>query len=171
MKELSELAALGFVAQAHQLEESVNHVARHAADSLFLGQGLILIASSNAQLEGWMTLPPGQLLPDVDSAKPVTWIVPPGNKVIPLLHGDNSEIAVRLTANPIARSICDAVDAPLVSTSANLSGRPVARNRFVLRRQFLSLVDYLVPGDCGPASGPSEIRHLLTGQVLRPRQS
>ena len=134
-------------------------------------KGLILIASNNAQLEGWMTLPPGQLLPDVDSAKPVTWIVPPGNKVIPLLHGDNSEIAVRLTANPIAHSICDAVDAPLVSTSANLSGRPVARNRFVLRRQFLSLVDYLVPGDCGPASGPSEIRHLRTGQVLRPRQS
>ena len=134
-------------------------------------KGLILVASSNAQLEGWMTLPRGQLLPDADRAEPVTWIVPPGNKVTTLLRGNNSGIAVRLTANPIARSICDAVDAPLVSTSANLSGRPVARNRFVLRRQFLSLVDYLVPGDCGPASGPSEIRHLLTGQVLRPRQS
>ena len=134
-------------------------------------KGLILIASSNAQLDGWIALPNGKLLPDGNSAEPVTWIAPPGARTMPLLRGDNSGIAVRLTTNPIARSICDAVDSPLVSTSANLSGRPVARNRFVLRRQFMSLVDYLVPGDCGPASGPSEIRDLLTGQVLRPRQS
>ncbi len=134
-------------------------------------KGLILIASDNTQLEGWIALPHGRLLPDADAAKAVTWIVPPGNKVTPLQRGDNPGIAVRLTTNPIARSICDAVNSPLVSTSANLSGRPVARNRFVLRRQFLSLVDYLVPGDCGPASGPSEIRHLLTGQVLRPHES
>lgn len=134
-------------------------------------KGLILIASSNAQLDGWIALPDGRPLPDADNANPITWIVPPGDKVTPLLRGENSGVAVRLTTNPIARSICDAVDSPLVSTSANLSGRPVARNRFVLRRQFLSLVDYLVPGDCGSDSGPSEIRDLLTGQVLRPRQS
>ena len=134
-------------------------------------KGLILIASNNSQLDGWIALSDGQPLPDADSANPVTWIVPPGDKVTPLLRGENLGVAVRLTTNPIARSICDAVDSPLVSTSANLSGRPVARNRFVLRRQFFSLVDYLVPGDCGPDSGPSEIRDLLTGQVLRPRQS
>ena len=134
-------------------------------------KGLILIASNNTQLDGWIALPDGGPLPDADCANPVTWVVPPGDKVTSLLRGENLGIAVRLTTNPIARSICEAVDSPLVSTSANLSGRPVARNRFVLRRQFFSLVDYLVPGDCGSDSGPSEIRDLLTGQVLRPRQS
>ena len=29
------------------------------------------------------------------------------------------------------------------------------------------LVDFIVPGNCGPASGPSEIRNLMTGQILR----
>jgi L-threonylcarbamoyladenylate synthase len=134
-------------------------------------KGLILIASDKAQLDGWIEIPDGQLLPDPDAANSITWIVPPGHKVTRVVRGDNLGVAVRLTTNPIAASICDAVDSPLVSTSANLSGQPVARNRFVLRRQFSGLVDYLVPGDCGPDSGPSEIKDLLTGQVLRPRQS
>ena len=79
--------------------------------------------------------------------------------------------AVRLTTNPVAHALCNAVDSPLVSTSANRSGQPTARNRFVLQRQFANEVDYIVPGDCGPASGPSEIRDFVSGKVLRPRSA
>ena len=133
------------------------------------GKGLILIAASADQLDGWVSLPPGKSLPAPDPSHPVTWIVPPGPLVDPLLRGQHAGIAVRLTTNPVARALCEAVDSPVVSTSANLSGKPTARNRFVLRRQFAHRVDYVVPGDCGPASGPSEIRDFATGKVLRPR--
>lgn len=133
------------------------------------GKGLILIAANVDQLDGWISLPPGKSLPAPDPEHPVTWIVPPGPLVDPLLRGQHAGIAVRLTTNPIARALCEAVDSPIVSTSANISGKPTARNRFVLRRQFAHRVDYVVPGDCGPASGPSEIRDLATGKVLRPR--
>lgn len=132
-------------------------------------KGLILIASSNDQLDGWVSLPHSQSLPVPDPSHPVTWIVPPGHKVASMIRGDNPGVAIRLTSNPVAAAICDAVDSPIVSTSANLSGKPVARNRFVLRRQFAQRVDYIVPGDCGPASGPSEIRDFVSGKVLRPR--
>ena len=131
-------------------------------------KGLILIAADAGQLEGWIDLPAGRSLPDPDPRLPVTWIVPPGPKVSPALCGHHATIAVRLTTNPTAKALCEAADAPLVSTSANLSGKPTARNRFVLRRQFGKLVDYIVPGDCGPASGPSEIRDFTSGRVLRP---
>jgi L-threonylcarbamoyladenylate synthase len=133
------------------------------------GKGLILIAAAAEQLDGWADLPAGRSLPEPEPAYPITWIVPPGPFVHPLLRGDNDGIAVRLTTNPIARSLCNAVDSPLVSTSANLTGRPTARNRYVLRRQFMQRVDYVIPGDCGPVEGPSEIREFLTGKVLRPR--
>jgi len=133
------------------------------------GKGLILIAAAANQLDGWIDLPAGRALPEPDPVYPITWIVSPGPFVHSLLRGDNDGIAVRLTTNPIARSLCNAVDSPLVSTSANLTGRPTARNRYVLRRQFMQRVDYVVPGDCGPVDGPSEIREFLTGKVLRPR--
>ena len=132
-------------------------------------KGLILIAADADQLEGWIDLPGGRSLPDPDPSHPVTWIVPPGPMVTPALCGSHTTIAVRLTTNSTAKALCEAADAPLVSTSANLSGKPTARNRFVLRRQFGNVVDYIVPGDCGPASGPSEIRDFVSGQVLRPR--
>lgn len=133
-------------------------------------KGLILIAANEAQLEGWVDLG-GQALPAPDPAHPVTWIVPPGPRVSPLLCGEHPTIAVRITTNPVARAMCEMVDSPLVSTSANLSGKPTARNRFVLRRQFAGLADYVVPGDCGPASGPSEIRDFVSGKILRPRSA
>ena len=132
-------------------------------------KGLILIAANAGQLEGWISLPEGAALPDPDPAHPVTWIVPPGPRVTPLLRGTHTNLAVRITTNPTAVALCLAADSPLVSTSANLSGKPTARNRNILQRQFGSVVDYVVPGDCGPASGPSEIRDFKTGDILRPR--
>ena len=132
-------------------------------------KGLILVAANAAQLDGWVDLPDGEALPAPDPSHPVTWIVPPGPKTSPLLRGDHASIAVRLTTNPVAKALCEAADSPLVSTSANLSGKPTARNRLVLRRQFARVVDYIVPGDCGPARGPSEIRDFASGRILRPR--
>jgi len=134
-------------------------------------KGLILIAADASQFDGWIDLPAGTSLPEPDPAQAITWLVPPGPHVSELLRGDHENLAVRITINPVAKMLCEAVGSPLVSTSANLSGRPTARNRFVLQRQFANVVDYVVPGDCGPASGPSEIRDFTSGKILRPRAS
>ena len=133
-----------------------------------VAKGLILIAANATQLEPWVDIPL-ETIPAVDTRNPTTWIVPPGELAGFAVRGNHEGVAVRLTSHPIARSICDTVGSPIISTSANLSGRPVARNAYILRRQFGSLVDYVVPGNCGPAFGPSEIRNLMTGQVLRQR--
>lgn len=132
-------------------------------------RGLILVAADAGQFEGWVALPAGAALPDPDPGHPTTWVVPPGAQASAWLCGKHAGLAVRITTNPTAATLCLAVDSPLVSTSANLSGRPPARNRFVLQRQFASVADYIVPGDCGPASGPSEIRDFASGEILRPR--
>ena len=133
-------------------------------------KGLILIASDKAQFDDWLDLG-GTTIPEPDALQPITWIAPARPGLSPLVTGHRNSLAIRITTNPIAAAICDAVESPIVSTSANLAGRPVARNHIVLRRNFGACVDYIVPGDCGPASGPSEIRYLETGKVLRPRES
>lgn len=132
-------------------------------------KGLILIAADTDHLEDWIDLPRGTGLPAPAADRPTTWIVPARSCVSRLVRGVHESVAVRLTTNPIAHALCKALSAPLVSTSANTSGRPVARNRFLLQQQFGALVDYIVPGACGPASGPSEIRVFETGLVLRPK--
>jgi L-threonylcarbamoyladenylate synthase len=130
-------------------------------------KGMILIAADVEQLSGWVPDDLARRIPAPNSAKPTTWVVEPGPSVGALLRGAHESIAVRLTTNPVAAAICKAVESPITSTSANFSGRPVVRNRITLLRHFGPLVDYVVPGDCGPAMGASEIRRLEDGMILR----
>lgn len=130
--------------------------------------GLVLIVSDPLQLAGWVVARVDKLSLPSTPDKPVTWVVEATAEVPAWIRGRHDSIAVRHTRHPVAAALCDAVDSPLVSTSANVSGHPPASNRFVLRRQFGTLVDYIVPGDCGPAGGASEIRDHKTGKVLRP---
>ncbi len=130
-------------------------------------KGFILIAASRDQFDGWVNVPVAKI-PDPDPSRPISWVAAAAPGVSTLVRGAHDGIAVRLTTNPIAKALSEAVDSPLVSTSANTAGERVARNRFVLRRRFAACVDYIVPGHCGPATGPSEIRDLSTGKVLRP---
>ncbi len=130
-------------------------------------KGLILIASDAKQLDPWIKLPTKVSLPKPVDKYPVTWIVPYSAKISKLVTGKNKGVAIRLTINPIVQSICSAVESAVISTSANLSGQPTVKNQTELKEKFADLVDYIVPGNCGPALGPSEIRNLITGQVLR----
>ena len=131
-------------------------------------KGLILLAANASQFDDWISLPAGISLPPPDPDKPITWIVPAGEKAGDRIQGDNAGIAVRITTHPVAKAICEAARSPIVSSSANLSGQPVAEDQASLQQQFGSLVDYIVPAPCGPSAGPSQIRDLLSGDVLRP---
>lgn len=133
--------------------------------------GLILIASAPDQLEPWGQLPEGYATLESSLEHPVTWVVPARPSVPYSIRGKHSNVAVRITSHPVAAALCEAAGSALVSTSANIAGRRPARNALVLRRQFGRLVDYIVPGQCGPAGGASEIRDLASGRVLRAAKS
>ena len=128
--------------------------------------GLVLIASCVEQLDGWAKLPRAASL-ESSLEHPVTWIVPADVNVPYWIKGEHDGLAVRISQHPVASALCDAADSLLVSTSANIAGRPPARTAYVLRRSFRSLVDCIVPGRCGPARGASEIRDLKSGKVIR----
>lgn len=130
--------------------------------------GLVIIAAAPGQLEGWVE--PSVLEGDgtLGHADGITWIARAGPRVPFWIRGEHEGIAVRITAHPVAAALCLASGTALVSTSANVSGRPPTRRRFVLRRNLGDLVDFVVPGDCGDAGGPSEIRELGSGRVVRP---
>lgn len=132
--------------------------------------GLILIASIPAQLEPYASVPAETSRLASDIEHPITWVLPATASAPSWIRGRHPGIATRICAHPVAAALCDAVGSALVSTSANRSGHPPARNGVVLRRHFGRLVDYIVPGACGPARGASEIRDFATGAVLRPAE-
>jgi L-threonylcarbamoyladenylate synthase len=72
-----------------------------------------------------------------------------------------------VTAHPLAAALCRACGHPLVSTSANLSGRSPARTALAVRRQLGQSLDYVLSGPAGGADKPTEIRDLRTGRQVR----
>ncbi|MEO0996598.1 MAG: Sua5/YciO/YrdC/YwlC family protein [Pseudomonadota bacterium] len=134
-------------------------------------RGLILVAGTADAFDGWADLgdEPAALRSNVSA--PTTWIVPAGPRVYPLLSGGRPTLAVRLTDFPVIDALTARAGEPLVSTSANLSGHGPIRHPLTIRRRFRGELDAIVPGTLGGASGPSEIRDLASGRVLRPRRA
>jgi L-threonylcarbamoyladenylate synthase len=131
------------------------------------GQGLILIASRLEQIE------PLVRFAGIDRDRvlaawpgPVTWILPPSHRVPEWVLGRHEGVAIRLTAYPPARLLCD-LAGPLISTSANPAGHAPARSAFRVRAYFPGGIDYVVPGTSGGQRAPSEIRDARSGAVLR----
>lgn len=135
-----------------------------------VSQGLILVASHFHQLEEYLALvPPDRLQRALDTwPGPYTWLIPARKRVPRWLRGDHATLAVRVSAHPVVRALCDALGMPIVSTSANPSGQPPARTAEEVRRYFGDALDVIVPGEVGGRAAPTEIRDLMTGEVVRP---
>ncbi|BBN80039.1 threonylcarbamoyl-AMP synthase [Pseudoalteromonas sp. A25] len=136
-----------------------------------VSKGLILLADNY-----------GQCLPYVDDAKipmdkrtalfsswpsAVTWLLPAKASTPKWLTGEHDTIAVRVTAHPQCKALTRLFGKPLVSTSANLSGEQPVMSLDEARRIFNELVDCYVHGELGGNAAPSQIKHALSGAVIR----
>ena len=83
------------------------------------------------------------------------------------LTGEFSSLAVRVSAHPQVRALCHSYGKPLVSTSANLTTYPACRTELEVRLQLGERIDYILPGNVGANSNPSEIRDVITNQLFR----
>ncbi len=137
-----------------------------------LEKGLILIAASLEQLRPFVRLPdaqpPAWLEPVLASwPGPHTWLLPAAEGLPVWINGGSEKIAVRVTAHPLAAELCRHFGGPLVSTSANRSGRPPARTPLQVRSRCPG-VDLILHGATGGLHRPTPIRDALTGERIRP---
>ena len=132
------------------------------------GKGLILIGSNIRQFHGLVDLDRLERREQILASWPghVTWILPARPGAPRWLRGDSRTLAVRVSAHPDVRRLCDRTGA-LVSTSANPAGAPPARTGAGVRAYFGPGVDFIIPGRAGPAARPSEIRDAVSGRILR----
>jgi len=132
-------------------------------------KGLILIAAETEQLQPYLGPVSARCWQRILRSwpGPVTWLLPAGEHTPGWLCGAHATLAVRVTAHPLAAALCHRLGGALVSTSANLSGHPMARNALQVRRQFPRGIDYILTGRVGPETQPSEIRDAHSGRIVR----
>jgi tRNA threonylcarbamoyl adenosine modification protein (Sua5/YciO/YrdC/YwlC family) len=134
-------------------------------------KGLILIAAEWQQLTPYLdisSLSDEQLQRVLDSwPGPYTWVFPAKTTTPKWLTGQFSSLAVRVSTHPQVRALCQLYGKPLVSTSANLTSLPACRTEHEVRLQLGERIGFILPGDVGTNSNPSEIRDVMTNQLLR----
>lgn len=131
-------------------------------------RGLILVAASIEQFDFLLAGLRNSDIAKLHMSWPGanTWLIPHRDLIPPWICGRHDSVAVRVSAHPVVKSLCERFGGPIVSTSANPRGLAPARNALRARAYFGSAV-YYVPGQVDMHARPSVIRDLLTEQVLR----
>lgn len=131
-------------------------------------KGLILIASDFQQIEPFIIADKAileRILPGWPG--PVTWILPVQPWVPYWLTGEHHSLAVRVTAHPLARDLCEIYGGPLVSTSANPAGKPPAKRYIEVLKSFSTENLEILKGDVGKLDRATPIYNALDGSSVR----
>lgn len=131
-------------------------------------KGLILVADNIHQFDFLLEDLPERWVERLAGSwpGPNTWLVPHQGRLPQWVTGEHDSVALRVSAHPLVRDLC-ALTGPLVSTSANRSGRPAARSRLRVQQYFPDELDGVLGGALGGRKNPSLIRDLRTGDVIR----
>ena len=131
-------------------------------------KGLILLSSDIDYCLPYVDASAAELEPlRQPAARPTTYLVPASDYCPAWIRGEFTTVAVRVTDHPLIGILCDGLEAPLVSTSANRAGRSPARNALQMRRQFGDELDFIVTGFNTGGSRASEIKFLHGGASVR----
>lgn len=107
------------------------------------------------------------------ASRPTTVIYPGAKGVAPALIAPDGTIGIRIPADGFCRELCRRLGAPVVSTSANISGQPAAGRFDEIADEIADGVDYVCrSGRDNPPSAPSDIYKVADdGTILTIRAS
>ncbi|HET7314568.1 L-threonylcarbamoyladenylate synthase [Salinisphaera sp.] len=132
-------------------------------------RGLIVVAADASQLAPLVD-------PRADAAwrraveswpGPTTWLLPARRDAPWWLTGGRATIALRETAHGLTRALCAEFDGPIVSTSANVTGRPPVASAWRARARFGDRIDLVLGGEPDTPGRPSTIRNAVTDETVR----
>lgn len=107
-------------------------------------KALICLVDSESRLSRYV-----RNVPDVAwdlmelATTPITVIFDDASGLAPNLIADDGSIAMRITREPFSKELCYRFQKPIVSTSANISGKPAAQHFRDISPALLETVDYV----------------------------
>jgi L-threonylcarbamoyladenylate synthase len=134
-------------------------------------KGLILLAGDFSQLLPYIDV--AQLSKQTSAKLAENWpegvtlLIPKNKSISKLLTGKFDSIAVRVTRQVDVVALCKQTNKPIVSTSANLSGKEPARTWQTLDPELVNKIDFIIEGETLGRTSPSKIIDVLTGSIIR----
>jgi len=131
-------------------------------------KGLIIVASDLMQVHAVVSQSVDLIGVELAKYWPgfYSLIMAKNSKLNNLVSGRHNKIAVRVSSDKHVRQICSFIDIPIVSTSANLSGKYSVKTYKECVRQFGNRV-LVLPGKIGGYKKPSSIIDWDSKKVIR----
>jgi len=149
-------------------EEAVKKIysVKQRADS----KSMLVLLDSSAKLDYYISDFPNIALDLIElSDKPLTIIYSGAKNLAPNLIAEDGSIGIRITQESFSKELCRRFKKPIVSTSANISGKPSPANFSEIESAIIDAVDYVVNyrQDDLTKSKPSSIIKLDAGGVVK----
>jgi len=113
-------------------------------------KSMLCLLDGAGKLQGYVDVPDAawQLLeattPEEEyESRPLTIIYPHARNVANNLVAEDGSIGIRITNETFSHALCERLHHPIVSTSANISGEPTAKNFSQISQAIRDGVDYI----------------------------
>ena len=131
-------------------------------------QGLLLVATHIGQFDAFLEGLERKYYEELDRTwpGPTTYLVPDNGFAPRWVVGEHQTLGLRISDHPVIKALCS-LTGPLISTSANISGSPPMKSAEEIKEVFSEGIDYVLLGELGNLGRPTEIKNILTGEILR----
>ncbi|MDP4238701.1 MAG: L-threonylcarbamoyladenylate synthase [Bacteroidota bacterium] len=108
-------------------------------------KAMLVLVDSPAKLQSYVDEIPDMAWKLIElSQKPLTIIYPQAKNLASNLIAEDKSIGIRVTNEAFSKNLCAQFRKPIVSTSANISGKPTPSNFSQIADEIKSAVDYVV---------------------------
>jgi L-threonylcarbamoyladenylate synthase len=111
-------------------------------------KSMIILLDTDNKLQSYV-----QEVPDVAynlieyAENPLTLVMPGAKNISPALIAEDGSVGIRISAHPFCQQLIQRLRRPLVSTSANISGKPSPQYFSQIDQEIIDGVDYVVDID------------------------
>ena len=127
-------------------------------------KSMIILLDSDNKLPSYITEVPDLAYDLIEYAEnPLTLIMPGARNISPALIAADGSVGIRVSSHPFCQQLIQRMRKPLVSTSANISGKPSPQYFSQVDEAVINGVDYVVDIDqeSKEIRNPSTIMRLL----------
>jgi len=130
-------------------------------------KGLIIIAGRLEQLTPYLEITEKEIETILREKKATTWLVKKSTLTPNWVSGTHTKVAIRVSQHPTVIELCEKINQPLVSTSANPAGENPALSVQQSRQYFSDQVDLYLDGNSKLSGNPTQIIDIETDIIIR----
>lgn len=108
-------------------------------------KSMIILLDTENKLESYVREVPSVAYDLIEYAEnPITLVMPGAKNISPALISEDGSVGIRVAKHDFCQQLIQRLRKPLVSTSANISGKPSPQNFYQIDQQIVYGVDYVV---------------------------